>query len=79
MEGEIRQGRRRWIDEKWCKGEPVDLSSNCDDKLYEFRDNDFENSEYLSNLPGENGEGVFDGVDAEVEIVFNISEAFYWF
>ena len=42
--------------------------------LYESRDNDFENSEYLSNLPGENGEGVFDGVDVEVVLaaVFDI-------
>ena len=34
--------------------------------LYERPENDFENSEYLSNLPGENGQGVFDGVDAKV-------------
>ena len=34
--------------------------------LYERPENDFENSEYLSNLPGENGQGVFEGVNAEV-------------
>ena len=34
--------------------------------LYERPENDFENSEYLSNLPGENGQGVFGGVYAKV-------------
>ena len=40
--------------------------------LYERPENDFENSEYLSNLPGENGQGVFGGVYAKVRFpLFN--------
>ena len=38
--------------------------------LYERPENDFENSEYLSNLPGENGQGVFGGVYAKVRFPF---------
>ena len=40
--------------------------------LYERPENDFENSEYLSNLPGENGQGVFGGVYAKVRFEFDV-------
>ena len=38
--------------------------------LYERPENDFENSEYLSNLPGENGKAVWGGVYAKVRFQF---------